>query len=84
VGSADRCSFQPGNQASGIAHPGFYTVVWYRRTFRIDDFNAGERMMLNFEAVDYSAIVWVNGATSRADGLPFGSRAIVEEPTRFN
>jgi beta-galactosidase/beta-glucuronidase len=54
--------FSPETKASGVAHPGFYSVVWYRRTFSIEDVEHGERLMLNFEAVDYRATVWVNGA----------------------
>jgi beta-galactosidase/beta-glucuronidase len=54
--------FSPETKASGVAHPGFYTVVWYRRGFRIESGGRGERMMLHFEAVDYRATVWVNGA----------------------
>ena len=54
--------FSPETKASGIAHPGFYSVVWYRRMFCIEGVERGERIMLNFEAVDYRATVWVNGA----------------------
>ncbi len=38
--------------------------MWYRRTFEVpDDWHVGrgERLMLNFGAVDYDATVWVNG-----------------------
>ncbi|WP_082597022.1 glycoside hydrolase family 2 protein [Sphingomonas sp. Root241] len=36
--------------------------IWYRRQFTVPADWAGQNVMLNFGAVDYSAIVWVNGA----------------------
>ncbi len=36
--------------------------VWYRRSFTVPADWAGQHVMLNFGAVDYEAIVWVNGA----------------------
>ena len=36
-------------------------VLWYRRTFDVPSGWAGQRIMLNFEAVDWHARVWVNG-----------------------
>lgn len=53
--------FSPETQASGIDHPGFYSVVWYRRKFLFNELRPGERLLLHFEAVDYRASVWVNG-----------------------
>lgn len=35
--------------------------IWYRRSFTVPAAWAGQRVMLNFGAVDYSALVWVNG-----------------------
>lgn len=52
--------FPPESSASGIADPGFHRVLWYRRTFAAPQ-DAGERLLLHFGAVDYSAHVWVNG-----------------------
>ena len=54
--------FSPETQASGINHPGFYTAVWYRRSFRLDGLPSQARWVVHFEAVDYRATVWVNGA----------------------
>jgi beta-galactosidase/beta-glucuronidase len=54
--------FSPETEASGIDHPGFYAAVWYRRAFRIEELHSAERLLLHFEAVDYQASVWVNGA----------------------
>ncbi len=53
--------FSPETKASGIADTGFYNAVWYRRTFEHRPLKPDERLLLHFEAVDYSAIVWVNG-----------------------
>lgn len=54
--------FSPETKASGIDHPGFYSAVWYRRKFLLNEPQPGERILLHFEAVDYRASVWVNGA----------------------
>lgn len=35
-------------------------TLWYHRTFEASP-NAGERTLLNFEAVDYRSQIWVNG-----------------------
>jgi len=52
--------FAPETSRSGIAFEGFCRAFWYRRRFdRID--LAGDKLLLHFEAVDYSATVWVNG-----------------------
>ncbi len=50
-------------------------TLWYRRTFRIPAGWEGERVVLRFEAVDWSAAVWVDGRLlgGHEDGyLPFG------------
>lgn len=54
--------FSPETDRSGIADTGFYTAVWYRRTFQIPQMGSNEHLLLHFEAVDYRAKVWVNGA----------------------
>ncbi len=36
-------------------------MVWYRRTFATPKVQGDERTLLNFEAVDYEATVWLNG-----------------------
>lgn len=36
--------------------------IWYKRTFDVPAGWAGKSVVLNFEAVDYEAAVWVNGA----------------------
>ena len=56
-----RVPFSPETAASGIGNTGFYRVCWYRRRFLAPELAAGERLILKFCAVDYSARVWVNG-----------------------
>lgn len=46
---------------SGIGNVDFLNAVWYRRTVRIPESWAGKRVLLNFQAVDYDATVWING-----------------------
>ncbi len=53
--------FSPETQASGVNDPGFYTAVWYRRTWDQQRPAKGKRLLLHFEAVDWRATVWVNG-----------------------
>ncbi len=52
--------FPPESTASGIGDTGFHRVLWYRRSFTAEH-RSGERLLLHFGAVDYSARVWVNG-----------------------
>ena len=35
--------------------------IWYRRTFALDKSWTGKRVLLNFGAVDWQTVVWVNG-----------------------
>ena len=53
--------FSPETPASGIGDTGFYRAVWYRRTFEKPALESGQRLLLNFGAVDYCATIWVNG-----------------------
>jgi beta-galactosidase/beta-glucuronidase len=47
---------------SGV-HKGFdpYSRLWYRRKFDVPAAWAGRRLLLHFGAVDWEAIVWLNG-----------------------
>jgi beta-galactosidase/beta-glucuronidase len=49
------------SRLSGIADTAFHDVVWYRRSFTVPGAWQGRRVLLNFGAVDYEALVWVNG-----------------------
>ncbi|HVR95708.1 MAG TPA: glycoside hydrolase family 2 TIM barrel-domain containing protein [Thermoanaerobaculia bacterium] len=73
-GSTILVPFSPETPASGIGNTGFYRRCWYRRTFEAPPLQPGERLLLHFGAVDWSATVWVNGciATSHKGGYtPF-------------
>lgn len=59
--------FAPESLASGIGDTGFHPIVWYRIPLTNDGLeqaglgHQGDRMILHFGAVDYSADVWVDG-----------------------
>ena len=80
--------FSPETPASGVGDTGFYTTVWYRRTWEQEPLPAGKRLLLHFEAVDWGAVVWVNGrrVCSHEGGFtPFSAditHALVEGSTQ--
>lgn len=52
----------------------FHDIVWYRRNFDLDETMKDQRILLNFGAVDYHAMVWVNSelvATHEGGHVPF-------------
>ena len=53
--------FSPETRASGLDAKGLFRAVWYRRSFEAPALAPGQRLLLHFGAVDYSAKVWVNG-----------------------
>ncbi len=53
--------FSPETEASGIQDTGFYSAVWYRRTWQQQPLTESRRLLLHFEAVDWQTTVWVNG-----------------------
>jgi beta-galactosidase/beta-glucuronidase len=58
--------FPPESSASGVHDTGFHQALWYSRVLTPDDLETaghekGRRLMLRFGAVDYRAVVWVNG-----------------------
>src|SRR5947207_4285337 len=48
-------------QLSGINDKSIHQCVWYARSFEIPDEWRERELLLNFGAVDYSSVVWVNG-----------------------
>src|SRR5438477_1399538 len=56
-----RVPFSPETPASGVGRQDFYRACWYGRQFQAPALNPGDRLLLHFGAVDYSARVWVNG-----------------------
>ncbi|MGW0228077.1 glycoside hydrolase family 2 protein [Actinopolymorpha singaporensis] len=57
-----RVPYPPESKLSEVHDPSFHPVVWYERTFTAVPPPDGDRILLHFGAVDYSATVWVNGA----------------------
>lgn len=53
--------FAPETVRSGIGFDGFLRACWYRRSFSASPLREGERLFLNFGAVDYAASVWIDG-----------------------
>lgn len=52
--------FAPETTRSGIGFDGFFNACWYRRTVVAPTLEEGDRLFLNFGAVDYRATVWVD------------------------
>lgn len=50
------------SKLSGIGDTTFHPWVWYRRAVTLPQGWNGKRVLLQFGAVDYQAMVWVNGA----------------------
>ncbi len=49
------------SKLSGIGDTAFHPWVWYRREFTLTAAWKAKRVLLRFGAVDYRAMVWVNG-----------------------
>ncbi len=54
--------YPPESALSGIHDISYHAVLWYAREFETASLAQGERLLLNFGAVDYEATVWVDGA----------------------
>jgi beta-galactosidase/beta-glucuronidase len=52
--------FSPETPASGVHEAGFFRACWYRRVVPRPALKEGERLLLHFGAVDYTATVWCN------------------------
>ncbi len=68
--------FPPESALSGIHDTGYHPVVWYRREVEVTPEDAAGRLMLHFGAVDYKAMVWVNGrlaCTHQGGNTPFSA-----------
>jgi Glycosyl hydrolases family 2, TIM barrel domain/Glycosyl hydrolases family 2, sugar binding domain/Glycosyl hydrolases family 2 len=52
--------YPPESKLSGIQDRGFHPVLWYRRTITCLS-RPGRRVLLHFGAVDYRAVVWLDG-----------------------
>lgn len=49
------------SELSGINDSKFHDVVWYKRKFKIDSSWKDKEIIINFEAVDYIAKIYING-----------------------
>jgi Glycosyl hydrolases family 2, sugar binding domain/Glycosyl hydrolases family 2, TIM barrel domain/Glycosyl hydrolases family 2 len=68
--------YAPETPASGVADTSYYNAIWYRRTIDRPELSEGDRAILHFGAVDYSATVWVNdqlAATHEGGYTPFSA-----------
>jgi beta-galactosidase/beta-glucuronidase len=68
--------FAPETPRSGIGNTGLYDACWYRRDLPKLEREEGDRILIHFGAVDYSATVWVDGrlATAHEGGYtPFSA-----------
>jgi hypothetical protein len=59
-----RVPFAPESKASGIGRTGFRVACWYRRTIELPEEWEGVPVDLNFEAVDHTAAVWIDGRSA--------------------
>lgn len=53
--------FCPESKLSGIGYTDFIDAVWYRRIFSVPEKFKSERCIIHFGAVDFKALVYVNG-----------------------
>ena len=53
--------YAPETPASGIEAKGYFNTCWYKRPIDTPKLAAGDRLILHFEAADYTTRVWVNG-----------------------
>lgn len=81
--------FPPESRKSGIHDTGFHPFVWYRREFELSDVQPFGRLLVHFGAVDYRAMVWVNGklaCTHEGGNTPFSAditALLTEEETQI-
>ena len=54
--------FCPESKLSGIGNQDYLNAVWYRRELQIPDDWECDAVLLHFQAVDYDATVWIDGA----------------------
>src|SRR5579871_4383846 len=50
------------SRLSGIADTSFHPWIWYRRSVTLPADWKGQRVLLHFGAVNYWAMVWINGS----------------------
>lgn len=73
--------FCPESELSGVKHTDFIPVMWYHRTVRTPEAWAGKRVILHFGAVDYYAVIYIDG---KAVGRHWGGSSSFEfDVTRY-
>lgn len=53
--------FCPQSKLSGIEHKDFMLSVWYKKEINLNSDNLKKDILLHFGAVDYEAVIYVNG-----------------------
>ena len=53
--------FCPESKLSGVEHKDFIDCIWYQREISVPSSWAGKKVLLHFGAVDYEAIIYING-----------------------
>jgi beta-galactosidase/beta-glucuronidase len=53
--------FPPESRLSGVGDTGYHSTLWYGRRFADPRSGDGFRLLLKFGAVDFHAMVWVDG-----------------------
>ena len=53
--------FCPESELSGVKYVDFINGIWYTRTFKIPKEWKGDRVFIHFGAVDYKAVIYING-----------------------
>jgi beta-galactosidase/beta-glucuronidase len=54
--------FAPETPRSGIGETDYFQACWYRRHLQAPPLSPDQRLLLHFGAVDFEAIVWIDGA----------------------
>jgi beta-galactosidase/beta-glucuronidase len=57
-----RVPFAPETARSGLSCTDMFRACWYRRRIRVPAVFDDQRVLLHFEAVDWDATVWLDGA----------------------
>lgn len=65
--------FCPESSLSGIGYTDFIPAVWYSRTIEVAEQHLAGRVLLHFGAVDYEAILYVNGVEAGSHKGGFAS-----------
>jgi beta-galactosidase/beta-glucuronidase len=55
--------FCPESELSGVGHKDFIPAMWYHRPITVPEAWAGQRVMLNFGAVDYECECYIDGTS---------------------